>query len=101
MFDDQRNLVPLRVNPMRPAHDVGDTCEIIVNGRKHLIEGSSIEHCDLVRLAFPQIRASIDSAVTIAFRGGPSHAPEGLLTVRQRTPIAHGETFVVTQTVAS
>ena len=101
MNDTGRGLVPSRGNPLEPARRTEHAREISVNGRMHVIEGGSIDHAELVRLAFPDIHAAESNALTVTYRGGPLHAAEGLLTTHQRTPIAQGEAFVVSYTVAS
>lgn len=101
MHDTKRSLVPSRGNPHQPGHEPRPTKEITVNGRRHLVEGDSLDHDQLVRLAFPDIIPAQAAGITVTYRGGPLHAPEGLLTAHQRTPIAQGETFVVGRTVAS
>lgn len=102
MEDDERATVPwsgtasgalARIDP--PA------CEITVNGRRHAIERDSVDHGELVRLAFPDIRPEEGRSLTVTYRGGPLRAAEGVLTTRQRKPVAQGETFVVARTVAS
>jgi hypothetical protein len=80
---------------------VGGAREITVNGRRHVVESDSIDHGELVRLAYPEIRDEEARSLTVTYRGGPLRAAEGVLTTYQRTPIAQGETFVVARTVAS
>ena len=73
--------------------------EIMVNGRSSLIHADHIDHAQLVALAFPdgdEIRST--SSMTVSFRGGPHTAPQGILAPAERTPLANGETFVVTRT---
>lgn len=101
MNDTERGLVPSKGNPLEPTRRPEPTREVSVNGRKHLIEGDSVDHEQLVRLAFPDIRLTDATALTVTYRGGPLNAAEGLLTAHQRTPIAQGEAFVVSRTVAS
>lgn len=101
MNDSERGLVPTRGNPLEPARRPEPSREVSVNGRMHLIEGDSVDHDQLVRLAYPDIRPADATALTVTYRGGPIHAAEGLLTAHQRTPIAQGESFVVSRTVAS
>lgn len=101
MNDVVRGLVPLGENPLAPGRPIPQTREITVNGRSHLIEGDSVDHQQLVRLAYPDIRPAESAALTVTYRGGPLQAAEGLLTSHQRTPIAQGEAFVVSRTVAS
>ena len=96
-----RGLLPTRGNPLEPTRRPEPTREVSVNGRMHLIKGDSVDHDQLVRLAYPDIRPSDTTALTVTYRGGPLHAAEGLLTAHQRTPIAQGEAFVVSYTVAS
>lgn len=102
MEDNGRALVPTRGNAVESiGRDASPAREITVNGRRHVIEGDSIDHGELVRLAFPDIRADEGRSLTVTYRGGPLRAAEGVLTTHQRKPVAQGETFVVAHTVAS
>lgn len=103
MDEEQRGLVPAdgRRAGGRMMAPVGATKEIVVNGRRHFVEGDTVEHDQLVLLAFPEFRAAEGHALTVTYRGGPLSAPEGLLTRYQRTELAQGETFVVARTIAS
>lgn len=74
--------------------------DIVVNGRRCLVHADHISHGQLVSLAFPNggdLEAN-RSSLTVSYRGGPHTAPEGILSPVERTPIADGETFVVTRT---
>ena len=102
MEDNERALVPARGNAIDPVNRAASPSrEINVNGRQHVIESDSVEHGELVRLAFPDIRPEEARSLTVTYRGGPLRAAEGVLTTHQRTPVAQGETFVVARTVAS
>lgn len=102
MKDNERALVPSRGNAVEAIDLAASPArEITVNGRQHVIEGDSVDHGQLVRLAFRDIRADQARALTVTYRGGPLRAAEGVLTTHQRKPIAQGETFVVARTVAS
>lgn len=102
MDDNERALAPSGGNAVEPVDRIGSPArEITVNGRRHVIEQDSVDHGQLVRLAFPDIRAEEARSLTVTYRGGPLRAAEGVLTTHQRKPIAQGETFVVARTVAS
>lgn len=102
MEDNERTLVPSGGNAIEPIGRSGSpNREIIVNGRRHVIEGDSVDHGQLVRLAFPDIRPEEARSLTVTYRGGPLRAAEGVLTTHQRKPVAQEETFVVGRTVAS
>jgi len=103
MNDEERGLVrtpnggPIEGRGLPPAG--GRT--IAVNGRRHVVDTADISHDQLVRLAYPDLRAEAGHSLTVTYQGGPLDAAVGLLTRHQRTPIADGETFVVTATTAS
>jgi hypothetical protein len=102
MEDDERALVSSSGDAVRSIERSGSPGrEITVNGRRHVVESDSIDHSELVRLAFPDMRFEEARSVTVTYRGGPLRAAEGVLTTHQGKPVAQGETFVVARTVAS
>lgn len=75
------------------------TREIVVNGERCRVGADEISHTQLVKLAFPDLPESQSTReLTISYRGGPHTAPDGILAPGERTPLANGETFVVTRT---
>lgn len=99
MYDDDdlevRPHLPMQVSPEHaPAR------AITVNGTRFTIHAEQIDHDQLVQLAYPDParRGGTGTSMTVAYRGGPSSAPFGLLAPSERTRIADGESFVVTRT---
>ncbi|WP_242416535.1 multiubiquitin domain-containing protein [Sphingomonas panni] len=74
--------------------------EIVVNGRRHLLRADHVDHGQLVGMAFPDEPSPgrNGNSLTVSYRGGPHNAPDGILAPNERTPLADGETFVVTRT---
>ena len=96
-------------NNPHPSSIVGDlpvafegtaapTREVVVNGRNCLVRADDLSHAQLVKLAFPALNALERPSLTVSYRGGPHTSPDGVLAPDERTPLADGETFVVTRT---
>ncbi len=71
---------------------------IIVNAKRHVVSGTSIDHAEVVRLAFPST-GSASFAVT--FRGGAVEQPTGFLVPGQRIQLAEDQVFHVAAAVQS
>lgn len=76
------------------------TREIVVNNRRCVVRADSIDHGQLVRLAFPDATEfdSGSTSLTVSYRGGPHSASSGILAPTERTLLADGETFIVVRT---
>jgi hypothetical protein len=102
MDEREERLLPVRSGEKLPWYEAGDLAPvrtIVVNGLRFPVRGEEIDHSQLVRLAYPEIRQpTTGSSLTVTYRGGPNGATDGILAPTARTPIADGETFVVTRT---
>lgn len=102
MHEREERLLPVRSGDKAPWYERSGSIpirSIVVNGLSFPVQGEEIDHAQLVRLAYPELREpGTGSSLTVTYRGGPMGATDGILAPGGRTLIADGETFVVTRT---
>jgi hypothetical protein len=74
------------------------TRSIIVNGRRHVVAATAINHAAVVELAFPRTGSA---SCAVAFREGPIERPEGLLVPGHGTALVEDQVFHVATAVQS
>lgn len=72
--------------------------EIIVNGRRRVVDEPTVTFRYLVGLAFDQVPTGENILFTITYRNGPKQNPRGSMVVGDSVAVANGMVFNVTAT---
>ncbi len=83
-------------DPVRPVDAA--TTGIIVNGRRHVVAGRTIDRAALVALSFP---ASNADSFTVAYRDGSTERPAGFVVPGQSVTLSEDQVFHVAAAVQS
>jgi hypothetical protein len=64
--------------------------EIIVNGRKQLVDDRELSFREVVTIAFPNPVFDDNTIYTVDYKRGPDHHPQGSLTEGQSVKVKKG-----------